>query len=153
MASRQDARIVSLQVCVAHRQPLRTVESARLVAGVGIEGDRHARSEGGRNTRQVLLMDEETLEALGLSHGEVRENITTSGIELGSLHEGQRVSLGGQVVLEITERCAPCARMDEIRPGLQRELDGRRGMLAMVVESGTVNVGDAIRVHRGAGAS
>ncbi len=138
------AYIVSLQLCVGHREPMGSVESAGVIAGFGIEGDRHATSEGVRAARQVLLMDEETLEAFGLVHGEVRENITTSGLDPTFLQEGQRLALGGQVVLQITGPCAPCARMDEIRPGLRLELDGKRGMLASVVRGGTIRLGDAI---------
>ena len=38
--------------------------------------------------------------------------------------------------------------MDEIRDGLRAELEGRRGMLARVVEGGTIGVGDAIRIEQ-----
>ncbi len=40
--------------------------------------------------------------------------------------------------------CDPCHRMDELRPGLRAELDGKRGMLAHVVEGGEIALGDAI---------
>ena len=149
MTSSQQARIVSVQLCVGHREPMRVVEEANVIARFGIEGDRHGTSEGVRMARQVLLMDEETLESFGLSHGEVRENITTSGIELSSLEAGQKVALGDGVVLRITGHCEPCARMDEIRPGLRLELDKKRGMLAYVVEGGVIKVGDAVRVLEG----
>ncbi len=151
--SHMGAYIVSLQLCVGHREPMSSVESANVIAGLGIEGDRHATDEGVRAARQVLLMDEETLEAFGLVHGEVRENITTSGLDPTFLEEGQRLALGGQVVLQITGPCAPCARMDEIRPGLRQELEGRRGMLASVVRGGTTRVGDAISVLESASSS
>jgi MOSC domain-containing protein YiiM len=36
--------------------------------------------------------------------------------------------------------------MDELRPGLRGELDGKRGMLARVVASGEVSVGDEVRL-------
>ena len=153
MTSRQDARIVSLLLCVGHREPMRVVESANVIAGSGIEGDRHAASEGVRSARQVLLMDEETLQAMSLSYGDVRENITTSGIDLYNLPEGQRLALGDEVVVEITGHCAPCARMDEVRPGLKDELEGRRGMLSFVVKGGAIQVGDAIHVLERATAS
>jgi MOSC domain-containing protein YiiM len=91
-------------------------------------------------------MDGETMEGLGLAHGEVRENITTAGVELASLEEGRRLALGEEVVLRITGPCAPCSRMDEIRPGLQHELEARRGMLATVAQGGTIRVGDGIQV-------
>ena len=146
MTSTSNARIVSLQICVGHREPMRGVGNAKLVAGFGIEGDRHATSEGVRTARQVLLMDTETLDSFGLEAGQVRENVTTAGIDLHSLSRGQRLSLGGDVVVEITGHCAPCTRMDEIRAGLRSEIDGHRGMLASVVEGGTVGVGDGVSV-------
>ena len=90
-------------------------------------------------------MDEEPLEAFGLSHGDVRENVTTSGIDLGSLSDRQRLALGDEVLLDITEHCTPCARIDELRPGLRTEIVGRRGMLATVARGGAVKVGDSIR--------
>jgi MOSC domain-containing protein YiiM len=36
--------------------------------------------------------------------------------------------------------------MDELREGLRAELDGKRGMLAMIVESGEVAVGDPVEL-------
>ena len=153
MTSSQRPKIVSLQLCVGHREPMETPESVNVIAGLGIEGDRHATDEGVRKARQVLLMDEETLEAFGLAHGEVRENITTSGIDLAAKPAGAKLALGDEVVLKITGPCAPCARMDEIRQGLRLELDGKRGILASVVRGGTIRVGDSIRVLEGAVAS
>ena len=149
----QPAKIVSLHLCVGHREPMKPVESADLIAGFGIQGDRHATSEGIRTARQVLLMDEKTLDSFGLAHGEVRENVTTSGIDLHSLPNGQRLHLGGEVVVEITGHCAPCARMDEIRDGLKDQLEKQRGMLATVVQGGAIRVGDAVLVPEAARAS
>ena len=37
--------------------------------------------------------------------------------------------------------------MDAIRLGLKDELDGKRGMLAMVKSGGTIKVGDSIRLE------
>jgi MOSC domain-containing protein YiiM len=36
--------------------------------------------------------------------------------------------------------------MDELREGLRAELDGKRGMLARVVESGEVALGDEVEL-------
>ena len=137
--------VISIQLCVGHRDPMKSVESAEMKAGYGIEGDRHAVSEGVRTKRQVLLTDEETLAKFGLSRGDIRENITATGIAIHSLKEGDRVSLGDAAVVEITGHCAPCARMDEIRDGLRVALEGQRGMLATVISGGTVNVGDEVK--------
>ena len=146
MSPAAEARVVSLQLNVIHRGAMQVVESASLMGDEGIEGDRHASPREDRRGYHVLLMDRETLEALGLAPGTVRENVTTSGLDLVSLVAGQRVALGEQAVIQISKSCAPYSRMDEVRPGLQQELEGRRGMLASVVESGTVVVGDRIIV-------
>jgi MOSC domain-containing protein YiiM len=42
--------------------------------------------------------------------------------------------------------CDPCELMEEIRPGLQAELEGKRGMLAKVLTTGRVSQGDRIEL-------
>ena len=148
MSNSAQGTIVSIYLKTGHREPMKGVDTAEMTAGYGIEGDRHAVSEGVRTARQVLLMDEETLAKFGLSSGDVRENITTTGIDIHSIEAGQMVSLGDSAVVEITGFCAPCARMDEIRDGLRVELEEQRGMLATVVQSGSISVGDAVRAQQ-----
>ena len=145
MGLSNEGRVVSLRLNVGERQPMVVVDTASLVAGLGIEGDRHATPRRKRRDHQVLLIDEETLESLRLEPGQVRENVTTGGIDMASVAAGQRLGLGPEAVVEISKPCTPCSRMDEVRPGLQRELEGRRGMLAWVVQGGSVAVGDPIR--------
>ena len=134
--------IVSIQVCPAPRAPMQAQETARAIRDWGLEGDRHAQSGG---TRQVLLMDEETLSTFGLAAGIVKENITTRGIDLKTLAPGTRLVIGS-ALLELTKSCTPCSRMDEIRPGLREALEGQRGMLARIVEGGILRVGDPIEI-------
>ncbi|MBI4790015.1 MAG: MOSC domain-containing protein [Chloroflexi bacterium] len=140
----QTAVIASLQISPAHREPMRMLDSVRAIQDRGLEGDRQTLSGGG-GSRQVLLMDEETLAAFGLSAGVVKENITTRGLALKTLTPGTRLRIG-DAILEITKSCTPCGRMDEIQPGLRAALEGQRGMLARVVQGGRLNVGDAIAV-------
>ena len=146
MTSQAQGEIVSIHICVGHREPMAFADSTLSISRFGLEGDGHATSDPGRSGRQVLLMDRETLDRLGLAPGDIRENITTSGVDLSSLAPGRKVSLGQTTVVEITGECEPCSRMDEIRPGLQATLNGQRGMLARVLDGGTVTVGDAVRV-------
>lgn len=133
-------RVVALHLSTARRVPMLTPERAKAVAAHGLEGDRHAK----RNSRRsVLLVEMETLEALGLSPGDVREQVTTSGLGLDALAAGTRLRIG-DAVLELGQPCAPCSRMDELRPGLRAALEGRRGRFARVVETGLLAVGDSI---------
>ena len=116
------------------------LREARILGGFGLEGCAHAQS--GSN-RQVLLVDRETLEAMDLTPGILRENITTDGLNVNSLQIGQHLRIG-DACLEVTMVCTPCNQMERIRPGLRRELWGRRGMLCRVLEGGIVRPGDAI---------
>jgi MOSC domain-containing protein YiiM len=110
------------------------------ITGIGIKGDIHAIRE---STRQVLLLESETLERFGLMPGILKENITTAGISLASLARKQRLRVGS-ALLEITQPCMPCNRLNEIRPGLQESIRGHRGMLARIVQGGTMRVGDQV---------
>ncbi len=135
-------KVVALHVSEVPRQPMANVQTAEAVANLGLKGDRHAK-EG--SLRQVLVMDAETLDSLGLSPGDIKENITVQGIDLPSLQAGQQVVLGDEATLEVTMPCEPCDRLDEVREGLEQELQGRRGMLARVVRGGVIQVGDTVK--------
>ena len=139
--------IVSLRLCLGSREPMKEVTQANFITGQGMQGDRHLRSDGLRAKRQVLIMDVETLNHFGLEPGQVRENVTLEGLDLSTISAGDRVSLGADVVLEITGDCEPCARMDEIRPGLKEQIDGKRGVLAFVEKGGVVSIGSEVGVN------
>jgi MOSC domain-containing protein YiiM len=124
---------------------MRPVPSAALISGLGIQGDKHAVAV---SDRQVLLADKEALDAVGVAPGTIKENLTVEGLNVMDLPAGSRLRLGTSAVLEITEICEPCFRMDEIRHGLKQELEGRRGMVARVIQGGTIHLGDPIQVDK-----
>jgi len=134
------AEVAFLFRCLAHRLPMRAANEIEAIANRGLFGCAHAQAGG---LRQVLLMDVETLDALSLAPGEIKENITTRGFDVRGLRPGHRLRIGG-ALLETTVPCGPCKRMEAIRAGLKNELRGRRGMLCRVLEGGTIRVGDAI---------
>jgi len=137
------ATVVALHLCSASRAPLVPVERASAVLETGLEGDRHAKRD---SRRQVLLVEQEVLDSFGLPPGGIREQITVRGLDLGSLVFGARLRVGG-ALLEVAGPCAPCARMDEIKPGLREQLEGRRGRFVRVIGAGTLAVGDAIHLE------
>src|ERR1700732_4720751 len=109
------AHVLNLFIAVEHRKPMKAVDQATAVANRGFEGCIHGRHG---SKRQVLLVDAETLAEFGLEPGIVRENITTVGLDVSMLRQGQRLLIGG-ALLEVTIPCEPCFQMDEIRMGLQ----------------------------------
>jgi len=122
--------------------PMEELTEAHVVEQSGFAGCVHARPNG---KRQVLLVDVETLRAMNLVPGIIRENITTEGLDVNALSIGKRLK-AGEVELEVSAVCEPCELMEEIRRGLTKDLRGRRGMLCRVLRGGTVRRGDTIEV-------
>ena len=120
--------------------PMEELSEVRAAGDSGFEGCAHGRSG---SKRQVLLVDRETLEAMNLRPGILRENITTDGLNVNSLPIGQQLRIG-EAHLEVSAVCTPCDQMAAIRPGLRKELWGRRGMLCRVLEGGVIRRGDSI---------
>ena len=134
------ARVQNLFRAPKKRLPMEELSEVRAVGDKGLEGCAHGRPG---SKRQVLLMDRETLEAMDLQPGVIRENITTDGLNVNSLEVGQLLRIG-EARLEISAVCTPCDQMEAIRPGLRKELWGRRGMLCRVLDGGTIRRGDLI---------
>jgi MOSC domain-containing protein YiiM len=141
------AEVIHLFLCQVHRFPMKEVDEADAVYDKGLKGCIHGRP----GSRQVLLMDSETLAKLGVAPGAVKENVTTRGLDFQKLTLGQVLRVG-DAVLRITGPCEPCDRMDEIRMGLQSELQGQRGWLCRVLEAGRIRRGDTIEVVEAAAA-
>jgi len=93
--------------------------------------------------RQLLWAGKETLDAVDLRPGIIRENITTEGINVNGLGLGEQLRIG-PVLLQVSAVCTPCDQLEKVRPGLRREIYGRRGMLRQVLRGGTIRAGDAI---------
>lgn len=137
------ATVIALHLCKTSRAPLASVPSVNAVLETGLEGDRHGK-RGSR--RQVLLVEQEVLDEFGLDPGAIREQVTVRGLALDKLVFGARIRVG-DAVLEVAGPCAPCARMDEVRAGLQQSLEGRRGRFVRVVQAGSFAVGDTLHVE------
>ena len=133
------AELVGIWRAPARRVPMEALDAAEVVED-GVDGCAHRRA----GKRSVLFVATEDLDAVGVEPGVIRENFTVRGADLMRWPIGQRVAVG-EAEFEVSMVCDPCHLMEEIRPGLQAELEGRRGMLASVVTRGRVAVGDAVR--------
>ena len=145
--------------------------SIRLTAGQGVDGDAHrgttvkhrsrvARDPTQPNLRQVHLIHaelHEELRALGfdVAPGDMGENITTRHIDLLALSEGTKLHLGETAVIEVTGLRNPCVQLDRFQKGLMaatlaRDPHGnlirKAGVMGIVLASGDVRAGDAIRI-------
>ena len=134
-------KIVSLHTKIAHGEPMQAAKSLEAESGMGIIGD----VSYGRAKRQVLFIEIETLDEFGLVPGQIRENVTATGIKLAGLPPGSRLQAGG-ALFEVVGDCAPCQQIEDIRPGLKEEINGRRGTLCRVIAGGSLKQGDQIKL-------
>ena len=113
----------------------------------GLAGDRYA---GGSGKRGVTLIQAEHLPVIAAlsGHAEVapatlRRNLMISGIPLIAL-KGRRFRIG-EVLLEGTDSCDPCSRMEAaLGPGGYNAMRGMGGLCARIVEGGAIRVGDDV---------
>jgi MOSC domain-containing protein YiiM len=126
----------------AHRKhlPMEALAEVTVVANFGFQGCVHGRPG---SKRQALLVDSETLDAMNLEPGIIRENITTEGLNVNGLKIGEQLQID-DVLLEVAAVCTPCDQLEKVRSGLCKELWGRRGMLCRVIAGGTIRRGDPI---------
>ena len=130
--------------------PAEALQSARALAGRGLEGDRHVTGTGtfpsGLPGSALTLIEAEVCESFAppLDVGEHRRNVVTRGIDLNALvgHE----FLVGSVRCRGMRLCEPCMVLQRYasRPVL-RPLVHRGGLRADILEDGVVSVGDAVR--------
>lgn len=139
--------------------PLRPVDSIRVIESKGIEGNpryfARKNREGLPSKRQITLIEREqiaehatALHRRTIDPGLVRSNIETTGIDLIALL-GKEVEIGDAILNFYAPR-DPCEKMDAICQGLRaRMMSNRQGVLAQVVKSGTIKIGDSIRPKSG----
>jgi MOSC domain-containing protein YiiM len=141
-------RLEWIGVRPSRRASVEPIESAKLSAGHGVDGDRYNTKRDG--PRQVTLIAAEDIAAIAAFLGLpavapelLRRNLVTRGINLLALKDRQfRV---GATLLEGSGECAPCSRMEEaLGLGGYNAVRGHGGITARVIEGGTVRVGDPI---------
>lgn len=163
--------VTSVSRSARHGFSKQPVAQVRLLAGLGVEGDAHCGETVQHrsvkrwrpqtpNLRQVHLLDDEVLDDLRgrgfvLAHGDIGENVTTSGVGLLALPAATRLHLGEEAVVELTGLRNPCVLLDRFADGLmaavlERDADGgvvrKAGVMAVVVAGGVVTIGDPVRV-------
>lgn len=164
-------KVIAVSRKAAHGIAKLNVDSIRLVAGHGVEGDAHfgttvqhrsrvAQNPDQPNLRQVHLIHAELFDELAgkgfaVSPGDMGENITTQGLDLLAWPAGTELVLGESARIRITGLRNPCKQLNGHAPGLMsavldRDDNGalvrKAGVMAVVLDGGDVRAGDAIAV-------
>jgi MOSC domain-containing protein YiiM len=134
--------------------PIREAVASEL----GLVGDGHNFPDihGGPDRALCLFSLERILELQTEGHpifpGAVGENVTVSGIDWNTLEPGRQVSLGDEVVVEITRYTSPCNSISDsfcdgyfgrisqkLHPGFSR-------VYARVLRPGRIRIGQEVRL-------
>src|SRR6266550_104848 len=156
----QAGRVEFIHLAESEGDPMRATDRIRVLAGIGLEGDRYASGRGHFSRtpgtgRALTLVEAEMLEHLrdslgiALQPGEARRNVTTRGVALNAL-VGQRFRIGS-LLCQGMRLCEPCKYLEEvIGKRLVDPLLHRGGLRADVLEDGEIRIGDEVRlVHPG----
>lgn len=131
----------------ARSEAMTPVQAVDAAEGGGLSGDRYA---GGSGKRGVTLIQAEHLPVIaalarydGLQPALLRRNVVVSGVSLIALKD-RRFRIG-EVVLEGTESCDPCSRMEEaLGSGGYNAMRGHGGLCARIVVGGRFRLGDRV---------
>lgn len=135
-----------LAVCVSEAKGTEkaNVNTGKFLKQWGIENDAHA----GNWHRQVSLISADKVEAFKASAPEVEikdgafgENLVVEGIDFSSLPIGTKFK-AGDVLLEMTQIGKECHHGCAIRERVGDCIMPREGVFAVVLEEGTISVGD-----------
>ena len=123
------------------------LQETALIAGYGIEGDR----KGGHPDRHLNIMSYEALAQIAekgfkVAPGQMGEQIIVTGIDVMTLPSGSHVQIGDAAVFEVVKTRSGCDRFEHIQGKPREEAASSIGVMARVIVSGTIRVGDTVRV-------
>ena len=138
-------------VCTSHKKGIVKREQQQIVLkeNFGIEGDTHA----GDWHRQVSLLAGESIDTVKetlptLKNGAFAENIITRGMDLTAIQIGDRLQVGDEVILEITQIGKKCHNDGcAIKKATGDCIMPKEGLFAKVIHGGSVKNGDHIQHH------
>ena len=142
------ARIVA--VCSSKKKGTKKVVLTEgvLKEDYGLIGDAHADCCTHRQVSLLATGSIAKMRQLGLdvAPGDFAENLTCEGIDLVSLPVGTRVSVGDDVILEISQIGKECHTRCAIYHQLGKCIMPEEGVFARVIKGGQVKAGDTIKV-------
>ena len=83
-----------------------------------------------------------------VSPGDFAENLTTEGIDLASIPVGTCVSIGKEVILELTQIGKECHTGCAIFRQIGKCIMPKEGVFARVIRGGLAKAGDQIRIEK-----
>jgi MOSC domain-containing protein YiiM len=134
-------------ICVSREKGTvkEAVTDAELRIEHGIVGDAHA----GDWHRQVSLLPSESIAKVRemmpeLADGAFAENLVTSGVDLAHVRVGDKVAIGNDVLLEVTQIGKECHHGCAIRQIIGDCIMPREGLFCRVLNGGRIQPGVSV---------
>ncbi len=140
------ARVKSVNMSKSRSDPKVDVGTGELRASYGLVGDAHA----GFSEREISVLGMESIEEVNREHGigavpgSFAENLTLEGLELMTLHLGDRLRVG-PALLEVVQIGKPADAAHTYNFKGVSVLP-RKGVFCRVVEGGWVARGDPVQI-------
>lgn len=139
-------------VCISEKKGIVKKEQQEVILRTnwGIENDAHA----GDWHRQISLLAGESIDTVKemlptLKNGAFAENIITRGIDLVALRVGDRLQVGNNVTLEITQIGKECHNHGcAIKKATGDCIMPREGIFSRVIRGGVVKKGNQLTVEK-----
>jgi MOSC domain-containing protein YiiM len=139
-----------IAVCTSETKGVRKqdVKKGTLKEEYGLLGDAHADSGW---HRQVSLLAKESIEKMrnmgyDVGPGDFAENLTCEGIELYTLPIGTRLTVGDEVLLEVSQIGKECHAGCAIFKLTGKCIMPKEGVFARVIKGGPIKTGDTIDI-------
>jgi len=121
------------------------VREGDLIKEIGLKGDAHA----GYMHRQVSLISMEDIRTMmaklpNLVPGSFAENLTTEGFDLSKLKIGDRLKVGENIILEVSQIGKECHSHCEVFKQTGECIMPKKGIFTRVITGGHVKAGDSI---------
>ena len=145
------AAVLEIGITEKNHQVIKKVESIEVVASKGIIGDRYFQDFNG-DTEQITIIESENIDYYNSTFNtkynylEFRRNIVTKDIKLNDL-VGKIIQVG-KIKLKVNDLCRPCKEL-QVKLGqnnIIKEFLRRGGLRCEILTSGTIKVGDEIKI-------
>lgn len=138
-----------LAVCISRNKhtPKKEVVEGNLRVSWGLVGDAHA-APGKRQVSLLAIESIAKMQKLGFKAGigDFAENITTQGLNLPELPVGQKLMIGKNVILEISQIGKQCPKPCAVYYKIGDCIMPREGIFAEVLQGGKIKKGDEIKL-------
>lgn len=141
--------VVSVNISSKKSVRKRPQSEVKAIPDFGLEGDAHA----GSDHRQISLLAIESIDkmrqmGLKVGPGDFAENITTKNLDLVHLPLGTILTIGQEVILEVTQIGKVCHTKCAIFRQVGQCIMPEEGIFARVIQGGKIKPGDEIHVRK-----